>query len=883
MTHKLLNRTIYFIAVIGLLIGMLSCSTKKNTWTRRAFHNLTCHYNVYWNGMISLNEGQQSLAEHVEENYNQVLRVYDYGDLQDAQSVFPKMDRTIKKASIGIQRHSMYFGGKEQVKWIDDSYLMMGKAHFFKQDYTSSRRVFDYVAKEFDKKPTSYEGILWLAKTYIQMKRFGKAEATLNLLQSKIEDKDFPPSLLKKMPLVYADFYIAQKNYNAAYPYIERGIELNRNREMVMRLHFILGQINQLEENLDEATAHYKKVLKKSPPYKLAFETQMNMARCYNSGSGDSRQLNKLLLKMAEDKKNEEFLDQIYYALSEVALKDGKDTLTIHYLALSVSSSISNDFQKTTSALDLADIYFEKTNYIGAQAYYDTAISFIPIDFPDYEKIKKQAGILSDMVNQIQTINTQDSLQRLALLDSSALYAVIDKIIVDYQAAEAKKRIEEEKQRDAGIQFVNTNRPGVSGNAVGSGEWYFYNPTALSFGFTEFTKKWGRRKLEDNWRLSDKRQVLQSYDDETLADNDSIVSDSVVKKEVNASPNQRAYYLADIPRSPEQLKVSDSLIVEAYYLLGYLYLEELRDTTKALDTYLTFLEAYPGNKYQLGTWYSLYKIYNDLHQTLESNIYKDLIVSNYPDSDYANVILDPDYYIKLSEKKSQASKLYEHAFTAYGKEQYYRVITYADKGLEQYPDDTALAPRFMYLKAMSLGKVDVPDTLYATLKTLIGLYPYSPVTTMAKSMIKVLEDDFGIGVSPEDLAKKDQIAAITSLYSFNPDDVHFVMMVLSSDKIDINALKIRISDFDQKYFGLINLRVKSLMLDTQRSLLTVGNFQNKRDGDNYLSALKNDEYVLSGISEKEVQLFSISAKNYPVLYKEKDISAYETFYEAYYK
>ncbi len=882
MTNKLLNRIAKGLSLLSIIVLVFSCSTKKNTWTRRAYHNLTCHYNVYWNGMISLKEGEQSLKDNVEDNYNTVLRVYNYGDLQEAQSLFPKMDRSIKKASIGIQKHSMYFGGKERVKWIDDSYLMMGKAHFYKQDYTSARRVFDYVAKEYDKTPSSYEAILWLAKTHVQAERFEKAEAALNLLQSKLEDDEFPHSVEKDMPLVYADFYLAQENYNSAYPYLERGLELNKKRETVMRLYFILGQINQLEENLETATTYYKKVLTKSPPYKMAFETQMNMARCYDGAFGDSKQLNKLLLKMAEDKKNEEFLDQIYYALSEVATKDNNDTLTIHYLQLSVAKSVSNDFQKTRSSLDLADIYFEQTDYIEAQAYYDTAVSFIPLDFPDYDKIKNQAGILSDMVVQIQTITVQDSLQRLAQLDSTALYAVIDQIIKDYLAEEERKRAEEALAREQGTQFIDMNRPSSSSNAVGGGEWYFYNQTALSFGFTEFKKKWGQRKLEDNWRLSDKRQVLPSFGDEDEAALDSLASDSAVA-EVVASPTQRAYYLADIPRTEEQMKASDSMRVEAYYLLGYLYLEELRDTTEAIETYLTFLEEYPENKYLLQTWYALYKVYIEHNDIVKATQYKDLIVKNYPDSDYAKVILDPDYYVKLSEQKSQASKLYERAFTAYGKEQYYRVITFAEKGIEQYPDDTALVPRFLYLRAMSLGKVDVPDTLYVALQSLISEYPASPVVPMAQTMLTLLHDEFGIGVSPEDQGKEEEEQANTSMFSFNAEDVHFVMMVISSDNVKVNALKVRVSDFDQKYFGLVNLRVKSLMLDKQRTLITVGNFQNKNDADNYYSALKNDEYVLSGITDEQVQLFSISARNYPVFYKEKDIEAYKSFYEEYYK
>ena len=133
MTIKKLNSTLIALACLSGILLVNSCSTKKNTWTRRAYHNVTCRYNIYWNGNNALNEGEENLQQNVVNNYNEILRVYNYGTKQDAQKLNPKMDRAIKKASIGIQKHSMYFGGEERIKWVKESYFLMGKAHFMKQ------------------------------------------------------------------------------------------------------------------------------------------------------------------------------------------------------------------------------------------------------------------------------------------------------------------------------------------------------------------------------------------------------------------------------------------------------------------------------------------------------------------------------------------------------------------------------------------------------------------------------------------------------------------------------------------------------------------------------------------------------------------------------
>jgi len=199
LTIKKLNTTLAALVCLTGILIVTSCSTKKNTWTRRAYHNVTCHYNVYWNGKNALKEGEENLQQNAVNNYNEILRVYNYGTKQDAQKLNPKMDRAIKKASIGIQKHSMYFGGQEWVKYVRYSYLLMGKAHFFKQDYVSARRVFDYVAKEYSEDPISNEAYLWLAKTHIETERFEKAEDAWNRIISRNRQapRDIPQALMK--------------------------------------------------------------------------------------------------------------------------------------------------------------------------------------------------------------------------------------------------------------------------------------------------------------------------------------------------------------------------------------------------------------------------------------------------------------------------------------------------------------------------------------------------------------------------------------------------------------------------------------------------------------------------------------------------------------
>ncbi|NNF02782.1 MAG: hypothetical protein HKN22_08860, partial [Bacteroidia bacterium] len=73
-------------------------------------------------------------------------------------------------------------------------------------------------------------------------------------------------------------------------------------------------------------------------------------------------------------------------------------------------------------------------------------------------------------------------------------------------AAEAKKRNEQLQQQQNAI-FQNSRPPSQqTGNTQGGG-WYFYNQSAISFGMSEFKRKWGDRQNEDNWRRSKKTSL----------------------------------------------------------------------------------------------------------------------------------------------------------------------------------------------------------------------------------------------------------------------------------------------------------------------------------------------------------------------------------------
>ena len=413
------------------MLLLSGCSTKKNTFTRRAIHNLTSHYNVYWNGQHILEEGDAQLKTTAKDDYTKILRVYNYGSKTEAMALNPKMDRALQKTSICVQKHSMKFNGKERVKWIDDAYLVMGKAHFYKQDYIPAKRTFDFVGTEFNYNDIALVAHLWLVKTYIQTEQYSKAIATIELLQAKTANMTkLPKELYRNLDLTIADYYIATKDYRRAIDYLKTGMMETNDRDMRLRCMFILGQIYMELNDSQHAIEWFRKVTKKSPPYEMLFEAKMNMARM--GTAGNAKEMYRMLNRMLNESKNEDYIDRIYYAMGDLAMREGDVDKAIGYYRESVANAKTNQIQRATSSLKVATILFDRNNYELSQAYYDTAVRAMSREtYPNYDSIANISQTLNVLVTNLAVIRDQDSLLRVANMDSIERNKLIDKIIAD--------------------------------------------------------------------------------------------------------------------------------------------------------------------------------------------------------------------------------------------------------------------------------------------------------------------------------------------------------------------------------------------------------------------------------------------------------------------
>jgi tetratricopeptide (TPR) repeat protein len=422
-----------------------------------------------------------------------------------------------------------------------------------------------------------------------------------------------------------------------------------------------------------------------------------------------------------------------------------------------------------------------------------------------------------------------------------------------------------------------------------TGGWYFSNPQAVSFGFTEFQKKWGRRKLEDLWRLSSKQMVANWDEEDEVAQADSLGTDSTAVAKVT-DPKKREYYMQDLPMTEEKMAASNALIEEAYFNIGYIYKDGLKDNAKSIEAFETLLAKFPEHEHKLQIYYQLYKNNEDLPNAERAEYYRQLIVRDFPESDYAKIIIDPNYNLVLQAQRNAASTLYQNTYNAYMNNQFYLVINNYNEAVEKYQESKLLS-KFEFLKALSLGNVQNLDTLASSLEYLVATYPESEVKPLAMDILSRLRPDETGKMALQETAivtydstgmPVEEPKAAPSIYTNNPASVHFFMALVDGSRTNINALKIRLSDFNTKYFITQQLKINSIVFMEDIQMITVGNFESADRALNYYQAVLGSDYVNTQIRDIEKSVFVISVDNYPIFYREKNIEDYYKFFNQIY-
>lgn len=812
-----------------------------------------------------MKEGVAKLEKSHSDDYEEILEVFPVGTAESAKSVYSEMDYGIEKASLTIAKHSMLIKGKEYVSSIDDSYMLIGKAHFYKRDYMLALEMFTYVIKQYKTNKIRFDGYMWLIRTNTELARYKDAEKIITTLE---EEKNFPKKKLAELAAVKADYYIKKGDYDLAKDQLRSAIKITKKRKEKSRYTYILAQLYEELNNNDSAAYFYTQVLRKNVPYVMEFNARINRALMASAESGSLDAIKKELTKMSKDEKNVDFFDRIFFALGDIAMKENEEDLALGYFKTSVASSTQNFTQKATSYFTMADIYFDKPEYELASAYYDSSLAILPETHKQYKRVQARQQSLAELVKNIRIIERQDSLLRLGEMSESELDAVIADLVEKVKEEEEQKKFEAQNALTPQQQLQQLNQNQSGGLSTTGSGWYFYNTTALSFGANNFRQKWGNRANEDNWRRSNKSSTNISQ----------IVSEGGDTTEVTtAQLLDPEFYKKDIPRTPEQKDSARVKIQNAYYDLGTIYKEQLSEDQRSINTFEELLKEYPKGIWNLETYYQLYRLYKGLGDDRKAQEYANRILREYPNSEYAKIIKDPKYLEKLEAMRGRLGQMYDLAFVNFGKGEYERVIEACDSALTKFKDDKILS-KFALLKVMAIGATERLPVYRKALEDYIAKYTAAPEKERAEELLEYVKGLMGETVPDEPVKeeKKEEKPA-TDGYVFDFEAVHYYGLVVT-DLNDMAGLKGRISNFNTTMFSVESLTIKNLKLSPTEDLIFVQGFGETKKAMDYYNAILTDTTVFEGINLEKTNQFIISTDNFTKFYQNKQVPPYMEFF-----
>ncbi|SFW56898.1 hypothetical protein [Cellulophaga fucicola] len=721
---KLQTKIIGTVAIAALLFN--ACSTKKNALVNREWHALNTKFNVLYNGNIAFEKGREELKANYKDNYWDVLpieRLEVTDDVKlDSENNNPNFIIAEEKATKAIQKHSMVIKDKERNPQTDEAFLLLGKARYFDQRFIPAQEAFNYVLKNYLQSDKFNEARIWREKTNVRLENDELAIKNLKKLfkYDQLSDQEYADARA-----VMAQAYINLNAPDTAIQQLKRASVYTKKQEEKGRYFFIIGQLYNKLNKKDSANYAFDKIIDLNRRSPRVYFINAHLQKIMNTDvtASNKEEMLEYLTELEENRENRPFLDKIYRQVAQYHLDQKQDSLALVYFDKSLRATTNDNRLNALNYENLGEYYFDEHNYKDAGAYFDSTLTNLVETSKKHRLIKKKLDNLEDVIKYEDIVQYTDSVITLYKLPKDKQLAYFEKYIEEKKEKEEAAAKKEKERQNAGVAaFANTKA-----GKQNKGKFYFYNVTSLGYGKTDFKTAWGSRKLEDDWRWSNKNIIMPAEDDNANVD---AVADNA--EEAEGKEYSVAYYMDKIPTD---VAVIDSLKTEqnfANYQLGLIYKEKFKENLLAAGKLESVLKSNPEERLILPSKYNLYKIYEESGSNLAEAMKQD-IITNYQGSRYAEVLLNPEAILAGGSDTPQAR--YTALYKMYQNQEYLKAITGAEENINRYTGDE-IAPKFEMLKAMAIGRIQGFDAFKEALNYVALNYPNNPEGKRAQDMIK---------------------------------------------------------------------------------------------------------------------------------------------------
>ncbi len=751
--------------IFAMLLVVMACSTKRNSWLSRNSHALSAKDNILYNGGLALDKGVTELKSKYSDNFWQLLPIERMQVVKEKKELPPgqaapvdaNFDRAETKATKAIQKHSMNIGGSEKNPQMDEAYLMLGKARYYDQRFVPALDAFNYVLYKSPQSNKIYEAKIWREKTNMRLDNDALAVNNLRTLLHEIKFKD---QIFADANATLAQAFLNLEQKDSAVAKLKLARDFTKLNEEKARYRFILGQLYEQQGQPDSAYAAYQSVIdmKRKSARQYVVYSHIRQATQFDYAKGDTTAFVEKFNKLLKDRENRPYLYALNHQMAVFYDKGKKPDVAIKYYNKSLKTGREDQYLTGVNYKNLAEIYFYKAKYLTAGKYYDSTLVQLNVRSREYKAIKKKRDNLEEVIKYEGIASRNDSIIKIYNLSEADRKAFFEAYVAKLRKAEEAKKALREAAIARGEEVADENTgkeplPDVDANgrnvtpvaqqrsekpaqepnrpkapvASTPSNFYFYNPSTIAYGKAEFKKNWGNRPLKKNWRVSTQKADMNPEGDDPLAENPI---DNTAEAAANPNEITADFYLKRIPDSQKEI---DSIAKErnfAYYQLGVVYKEKFKEYKLAADKLEKLLENNPEERLVLPSMYNLYKIYEIIDKD-KALAMKDRIIREYPDSRYASILGKTDSAGSATDSPEAA---YTKLFKLYEKAEYKEVLASSAISIEQFNGEE-IVPKFELLRAHTIGKINGLAEYKKALNYVALTYPNNEEGKQAEALL----------------------------------------------------------------------------------------------------------------------------------------------------
>lgn len=927
---------------------------KKFTLPKRFVQNTITHYNYVFNANNKLNDILDNAKASFVDDYSQLLPFYNYTlDATAADSI--QLDSLLYKSQSGIALHDL------RNDWIDNLYLLWGAAYYLRKDFDSAYYMFQYINYAFAEKekdgyyktigssrdgnsaysistkeknsltrrmfsepPSRNDAFIWQIRNYLAEDHFTEAASLIVTLKN---DPVFPGRLRNDLEEVQAYWFYKQNMWDSAAVHLEKALGNASNQQERARWEYLIAQLYELSGKYAESEKYFSKAIGHTTDPILDIYARLYSIRVNKDGGANYIDRNIAeLLKMAKRDKYEDYRDIIYYMAAQMQLERDNPDGAMPLLLKSTQYSSNNPANRNKAFLQLAELSFNKKLYRSSLNYYDSMRMDDPT-LKDPEAIEQRKEMLSWLVQNLEVIARQDSLQRIVAMPEDARRDYVRKLARQLRKEQGLK---DESVMTTGNSFSSNNAPALFTNNESKGEWYFYNANSRAKGSAEFKARWGTRPNVDNWRRSSNIAGIPAIvQPNTIADKNVRPGTTVVPDDNGEITSENLY--KRLPLTPELLQLSNDSIQAAMFAAGKSYVQELEDCAAGTETFETLRTRYPLFVPMEEVLFNLYYCYNKNGDFAKANAIKKEMTDKYGSSNLTTIVATG----KNPQSKAgnpQATKTYEEIYDLFIEGRFDEAVA-RKKIADSMYNGNYWTPQLLYIEAVYYIRQRQDSIAVNVLNEITTRFSATPLSSRATNLINILgrrnqiEDELSklvINRPQEDTTRRTtfipstpvitkqpdiridttkNIPVVTSIkpridtiarpvlapaaataFTYAPNDPYYVVLILNKvDPVFTNEARNAFMRHNKETFYNKQYTIELSELDPDNKMMLISSFANVDEATTYVEKTRprTANEILPWLKGGKYYFTIITERNLQLLRTNKNLEGYKSFLNQY--